>query len=177
MTNMYHSLLFMTFYDLGLDNEIKFDKRYISKQLLILKEVNMNYISPKEEMLKVKRWPKDTIAAGRCHTVGLKRDGTVTAVGNDKHNQCDVSGWRDIVAIAAGTNHTIGLKSNGTVVAVGWNEYGQCNVSDWRDIVAIAAGCAHTVGLKSDGTVIAVGNNEFGQCDVGSWRDIRLPGK
>ena len=71
-------------------------------------------------------------------------------MGNDKHNQCDVSGWIDIVAIAAGTNHTIGLKSDGTVVAVGWNEYGQCNVSDWRDIVAIAAGCAHTVGLKSD---------------------------
>lgn len=51
----------------------------------------------------------------------------MTAVGNDKHNQCDVSGWIDIVAIAAGTNHTIGLKLDGTVVAVGWNEYGQCN--------------------------------------------------
>ena len=57
------------------------------------------------------------VKAGYLHTVGLKRDGTVTAVGNDKHNQCDVSGWRDIVAIVAGTNHTIGLKSNGTVVA------------------------------------------------------------
>ena len=40
----------------------------------------MDYISPKEAVLKVKRWPKDTIAAGRRHTVGLKSDGTVTAV-------------------------------------------------------------------------------------------------
>ncbi|EDZ51454.1 hypothetical protein ABE55_08725 [Bacillus thuringiensis] len=117
----------------------------------------MDYLLSKE---KVKRWPKDMIAAGRCHTVGLKSDGTVVAVGRNKEGECNVSGWRDIEA-----------------VAVGWNEYGQCNVSDWRDIVAIAAGCAHTVGLKSDGTVVAVGNNEFGQCDVGSWRDIRLPGK
>ncbi|MDQ0194807.1 hypothetical protein J2T20_003178 [Paenibacillus wynnii] len=75
----------------------------------------------------MKRWPKDTIAAGRRHTVGLKSDGTVTAVGDNKYGQCDVSGWRDIVAVAAGnvhmaTNtgnaHTIGLKSDGTVAAV-----------------------------------------------------------
>ena len=36
--------------------------------------------------------PKDTIAAGRCHTVGLKSDGTVTAVGDNKYGQCDVNG-------------------------------------------------------------------------------------
>ncbi|WP_240986091.1 RCC1 domain-containing protein [Acididesulfobacillus acetoxydans] len=48
--------------------------------------------------------------------------------------QCNVSGWRDIVAVAAGCAHTIGLKSDGTVVAVGDNEYGQCDVSDWRGI-------------------------------------------
>lgn len=74
------------------------------------------------------------VAAGYLHTVGLKVDGTVIAVGNDKHNQCDVSGWRGIVAIATGTNHTIGLKSDGTVVAVGENTYGQCDVSSWRNI-------------------------------------------
>ena len=41
----------------------------------------MDYLLSKE---KVKRWPKDMIAAGRCHTVGLKSDGTVVAVGNNK---------------------------------------------------------------------------------------------
>ncbi|MED0958256.1 hypothetical protein [Bacillus paramycoides] len=34
--------------------------------------------------LKVKLWPKDTIAADRRHTVGLKSDSTVTAVGDNK---------------------------------------------------------------------------------------------
>ncbi|MEH7252026.1 RCC1 domain-containing protein, partial [Neobacillus niacini] len=59
---------------------------------------------------------------------------TVVAVGLNKHGQCNVSSWRDIVAIAAGCAHTIGLKSDGTVVAVGDNEYGQCDVSSWRGI-------------------------------------------
>lgn len=156
MTNMYHSLLFMAFYDLGLDNEIKLDKRYILKHLLILKEVNMNYISPKEEMLKAKRWSKDMIAAGRGHTVALKCDNTVEATGWNKHDQCDVNDWHNIVAVAARWRRTIGLKPDGTVIAVG---------------------CVHTVGLKSDGTVVAECDNTYGQCDVSSWRNIRLPSK
>ncbi|SPF41564.1 Beta-lactamase inhibitory protein II (fragment) [Candidatus Desulfosporosinus infrequens] len=77
---------------------------------------------------------KYTIAAGRRHTVGLKSDGTVTAVGDNNYGQCDVSGWSDIVAVAAGCAHTLGLKSDGTVVAVGDNEYGQCNLSGWCGI-------------------------------------------
>lgn len=40
--------------------------------------------------------PKDTTAAGLRHTVGLKSDGTVTAVGDNKYGQCDVSNWRGI---------------------------------------------------------------------------------
>lgn len=56
----------------------------------------MNYISPKEEMLKVKQWPKDTIAAGRGHTVALKSDGTVVAVGDNTYGQCDVGRWLNI---------------------------------------------------------------------------------
>ncbi|MDA8441606.1 MAG: RCC1 domain-containing protein [Peptococcaceae bacterium] len=42
---------------------------------------------------------KHIIAAGRRHTVGLKSDGMVTAVGDNKCGQCDVSSWRDVVAV------------------------------------------------------------------------------
>jgi alpha-tubulin suppressor-like RCC1 family protein len=100
----------------------------------------MNFIPPKETLLKVKRWRKETIAAGRRHTVGLKSNGTVVAVGDNKIGQCNVSGWHDIVAVAAGDWHTIGLKLDSTLIAVGNNRYLQCNVSGWRGIVAIAAG-------------------------------------
>lgn len=66
--------------------------------------------------------------------MGLKADGTVVAVGDKDSGQCDVSDWKNIVAVADGGNHTVGLKADGTVVAVGWNIYGQCDVSDWKDI-------------------------------------------
>ena len=113
-----------------------------------------------------------TIAVGSSHTVGLKSDGTVVAVGSNSYGQCDVSGWTDIVAVSAGNNHTVGLKSDGTVVATGRNYDGQCDVTGWTDIVAVAAGDVHTIGLKSDGTVVATGDNYFGQCDVSGWTDI-----
>ena len=120
------------------------------------------------------------IGSGNAHTVGLKTDGTVVAVGENDKGQCDVSGWTDIVAVAAGECHTVGLKANGTVVAMEYTgDYydGQCDVSGWRDIVAVAAGGSQTVGLKADGTVVATeytGDSEdyYGQCDVSGWRDI-----
>ena len=68
------------------------------------------------------------ITAGGLHTVGLKSDGTVVAVGNDRHPQLNVSDWTDIVQVSAGEGHTVGLKSDGTVVAAGYNKYGQLNV-------------------------------------------------
>jgi alpha-tubulin suppressor-like RCC1 family protein len=103
------------------------------------------------------------------HTVGLKSDGTVVAVGYDDSGQCDVSGWTGIVQVFAGGLHTVGLKSDGTVVAVGYDYYGQCDVGGWTDIVQVGADFHHTVGLKSDGTVVAVGSNYAGQCNVAGW--------
>ena len=113
-----------------------------------------------------------SVAAGGWHTVGLKRDGTVVAVGYNYAGECNVSSWTDIVAVAAGTGHTVGLKRDGTVVAVGENALGECDVSSWTDIVAVVAGSLHTVGLKRNGTVVAVGFNRDGACDVSSWTDI-----
>lgn len=115
---------------------------------------------------------KPTISAGSSHTVGLKADGTVVAVGDNSVGRCDVSDWIGIVAVAAGGAHTVGLKADGAVVAMGSNKYGQCDVTDWTDIVAVAIGGSHTVGLKADGTVMAVGANNVGQCDVSDWTNI-----
>ena len=112
------------------------------------------------------------LSAGREHIVGLKADGTVVAAGGNYYGQCNVSGWKDIVAVSAGSFHTVGLRADGTVAAVGNNKSGQCNVSDWKDIVAVSAGFQHTVGLRSDGTVVAVGYELYGRCNVSYWRDI-----
>jgi len=76
----------------------------------------------------------ETVSAGIFHTVGLKSDGTVVAVGANDYGQCDVSGWTDIVAVSAASHYTVGLMSDGTVVAVGGNRYVQRDVFDWRGI-------------------------------------------
>ena len=112
------------------------------------------------------------VAAGSSHTVGLKSDGTVVAVGGNWEEQCEVGNWTDITRVAAGCDHTVGLKADRTVVAVGANYNGQCNVEGWTDIKQVAAGSGDTVGLKADGTVVAVGRNWDGQCDVEGWTDI-----
>ena len=120
---------------------------------------------------------RETISAGSCHTIGLKADGTVVAAGSNNSDQCDVTGWTDIVAVSVGSGHTVGLKADGTVVAVGYNYNGECDVTGWTDIVAISAGSSHTIGLKADGTVVATvytGEKEYydGECDVSGWTDI-----
>ena len=111
------------------------------------------------------------VAGGKLHTVGLKTDGTVVAVGKNAYGQCNIDTWTDVSQVAAGEYHTAGLKSDGTMVAVGYNVSGQCNVGGWTDITQVTVG-THTVGLETDGTVVAVGNNYCGQCDVGGWTDI-----
>lgn len=125
----------------------------------------------------VKPGRSSAVAAGFRHSVALKADGTVVATGENKYGQCDVSDWRDIVAVAVGNahtgnSHTVGLRSDGTVVAVGWNKYGQCDVQGWRNVVAVAAGSHHAVALKADGTVVAAGRNDHGQCNVDRWREV-----
>jgi alpha-tubulin suppressor-like RCC1 family protein len=90
----------------------------------------MDFIPPKETLLKGKWERKETIAAGRRHTVGLKSDCMVVAVGDNKYGQYNVSGWSNIVTVTAGNvhmakntgnAHTIGLRYDRTVAAVAWN--------------------------------------------------------
>ena len=113
-----------------------------------------------------------SLAAGHNHTVGLRADGTVIAVGLNRFGQNNVSDWIDIIAVTAGGGHTVGLRADGSVIAVGHNFHGQCNVSDWEDIIAVTAGSNHTVGLLAGGTVVAVGSNRFGQGNVSGWNNI-----
>ena len=113
-----------------------------------------------------------TLSTYRTNTVGLRSDGTVVAAGSNEDGECDVSDWRDIIAVSTGNGCIFGLKANGTVAAIGNDLDGQCKVSGWTDIVAVSAGKWHTVGLKADGTVVAVGSTIDGQCSVSDWTDI-----
>lgn len=116
---------------------------------------------------------------GNGHTVGLRKDGRVVAVGDNQFGQCNVDEWSDIVAVAAGDWHTVGLKSDGTVLITG-NRPGAGGdsskaISEWSDIVAVAAGTGYTLGLKRDGTVVSAGYNRQDQIpEPGEWFDIKV---
>jgi len=73
----------------------------------------------------VSSW-KDIIAISKSNNtlLGLKRDGTVVATGNNDQKQLDVSDWKNIVAIASGDWISIGLRSDGTLVIAGKTESG-----------------------------------------------------
>lgn len=155
--------------------ELMVDGKYYESIVYFIVSGNYKDSFDKRKYIWDKIAHRETISTGRFHTVGLKSDGTVVAVGVNDDGRCNVSDWEDIIAISAGGYHTVGLKSDGTVIAVGDNEYGQCDVSDWKDIVAISANSKNTVGLKSDGTVVAtkyIGGLYDGQCNVSDWGDI-----
>lgn len=64
-----------------------------------------------------------SISAGSGYFLGLKKDGTVLACGNNDYGQCDVSGWTDIVSIQTisefGGCISFGVRTDGSVVIAG----------------------------------------------------------
>lgn len=135
------------------------------------RDAHERYVALFQAMIYERSKPQ-TIAAGGYHTLGLRSDGTVVAVGNTEYGECAVDDWTEMSVLDAGECHTVGLRSDGTVAAVGFNDDGRCNVRNWTNIAAVSAGGFHTVGLRSDGTVVAVGYNFYGQCNVSGWSGI-----
>ena len=112
------------------------------------------------------------ISCGYNHTVALRSDGRVYALGANPDGRCDTRKWRGIVQVSGGFRHTVACAAGGGCVATGDNRYGQCDVSRWKKVIMIAAGEFHTVGLRADGRVEATGDNRRGQCRVEDLRDI-----
>lgn len=129
------------------------------------------------------------------HTLSLKNDGTVWAMGGGNHGQLgngstttysfvpvQVIGLTNIVkSVATGAEHSLALMADGTVWAWGSNIYGQLGDGTHNDqpspvqvegldnVVAIAGSGYNSVALKRDGTVWCWGDNTFGQLGDGSY--------
>jgi len=117
------------------------------------------------------------IACSIYHCVAVKPDGTVIATGKNDNGQCNVSGWRNIVAVDCDYDGTVGLTAQGTVVYTGSTYHRQNQCTSWRNIKQIAVSNQCIFGLRHDGTVVATteGNNgvRFStQPDVTTWRNI-----
>lgn len=128
------------------------------------------------------------VAAGKDHSVALKKDGTVWAWGRNTYGQLglgdsanenvkpkQVTGLSDIIEIAAGDDHTLALKQDRTsLLAWGRNITGQLGdggyenkltpflVKGVSNIRSVAAGDNHTIIVKDDGTVWQWGRNTSG---------------
>ena len=112
------------------------------------------------------------VACGHAHTVALRSDGRVYAMGANPDGRCDTRKWRDIRYVTCGVSHTVAIRADGTCVATGDNRYGQCDVADWKDLILVAAGEYHTVGLCADGRVVSTGDNRKGQGRVADLFDV-----
>ena len=93
-------------------------------------------------------------------------------MGNNSHGQCNVSEWRDIVAVAAGEKITIGIKKDGSVLYTGLKQPDD-DFDLWTDITDITIS-EHTqgrtiYGLKKDGTVVTSSRCSWHRAD---WNDI-----
>lgn len=122
---------------------------------------------------------------GSGHTVGLKSDGTVVAVGGDsKWKQCDVKEWKNIIKVVAGDWYTVGLKNNGQVLITGENEskteYIKTDkleqINKKADVVDIAAGYGQTIFLHKDGSVSAFNFDDDQKTNkILKWRNLKMP--
>ena len=131
------------------------------------------------------------IAAGDQHSLFLKSDGSLWAMGYNAFGQLGDGTFSvnfpyygtnrpeqivpgGVTAITAGSEHSLFVKSDGSLWGMGWNTEGELgdgtsngNTNKPEQIVsngvvAIAAGCWHSLFLKSDGSLWGMGYNYYG---------------
>ena len=135
------------------------------------------------------------VAAGGAHSLYLKTDGTMWAMGDNAYGQfgdgtttnrsTPVQVASGVAAAAAGGVHSFYLKTDGTLWAMGWNNNGQLGDGTTTDrssavqvasgVAAVAAGGAHSLYRKTDGTLWAMGWNNSGQLGDGTTTNRSTP--
>jgi alpha-tubulin suppressor-like RCC1 family protein len=141
------------------------------------------------------------IAAGWQHSLFLKNDGSLWAMGANSIGQLGDGTWvrtnrpkqilaSNVTAIAAGAYHSLFLKSDGSLWAMGNNIAGQLGDGTYVDanfgtnraeqivassVTAIAAGFYHSLFLKSDGSLWAMGDNLDGDLGDGIGAPVNFP--
>lgn len=129
--------------------------------------------------------PVTQIAAGSWHSLFLKSDGSLWAMGNNSFCQLGDGASNfsvnlpeqiissNVMVIAAGSHHSLILKRDGSLWAMGGNWYGELGDGTYNsaslpeqivasNVTAIAAGGYHSLFLKSDGSLWAMGYDEYG---------------
>jgi alpha-tubulin suppressor-like RCC1 family protein len=142
--------------------------------------------------------PSSVLASGSSHSLIVKSDGTVWAVGDNANGQlgdntttpratfAQVAGLSNVTKVATGAQHSMALTSTGALYVWGDNAFGQVGDGTVIDrktpvllsltgVTAIAAGEYHSVALKSNGDAYAWGRNVNGQLGKGNTTQGNAP--
>jgi len=145
----------------------------------------------------------NNLAAGGGHSLYLKSDGSLWAMGRNLYGQLgdgstsdrvtpvqakDASDnpITDVVNVTADSSHSLYLKSDGSLWAMGRNNNGQLGDGSTSDrvtpveietggVASVSAGGNHSLYLKSDGSLWAMGRNSYGQFGNGTATNATAP--
>jgi alpha-tubulin suppressor-like RCC1 family protein len=137
------------------------------------------------------------VAAGEYHSLFLKSDGSLWAMGANNFGQLGDGTYNQtnrpeqivasgVTAIAAGYYHSLFLQSDGSLWAMGYNTSGQLGDGTYNQtnrpeqivasgVTAIAAADDHSLFLKSDGSLWAMGYNAHGELGDGTYTKTNRP--
>jgi alpha-tubulin suppressor-like RCC1 family protein len=146
--------------------------------------------------------PVTKVAAGNFHSLFLKSDGSLWAMGGNGNGQLGDGTYNNtnlpeqivpsnVTAIAAGGDHSLFLKSDGSLWAMGDNLYGELGDGTFdttspyginfpekivsSNVTAIAAGTSYSLFLKSDSSLWGMGDNQLGQLGDGIYTNTNVP--
>jgi len=146
--------------------------------------------------------PVTKIAGGAAHSLFLKRDGSLWAMGDNEYgglgdgtynntNRPEQIVATNVWAISAGGWHSLFLKTNGSLWTMGDNIDGELGDGTKNtvypydtnspeqivasNITAIAAGFEHSLFIKSDGSLWGMGRNYDGELGDGAYNNTNRP--
>ncbi|WP_277509284.1 immunoglobulin domain-containing protein [Ereboglobus sp. PH5-5] len=132
------------------------------------------------------------VSAGAYHSVFIKTDGTLWAMGYNGSGQfgngtivdslSPVQVASGVTSVATGNYHTLYIKNDGTLWAMGDNGYGQLGngttiprhtpAQITTNVKAVAASGNHSHFVKTDGTLWGMGHNYYGILgDGNAWNN------
>ncbi len=115
------------------------------------------------------------IACGAEHIIGLKKDGTVVAEGSNSEGQCNVSDWKNVIAIYTSSNDMSKIYSVRSYAITADGHFLSTDIyakSDRDDIIDMTAWQSDVALIHADGSVSFARGGSFPNFKPSEWYDI-----